>query len=124
VNLAIIAGVAMAVGFGIEEPWGMVTLLAFLMPIIGCQQYRSIARQLAHPFGAGTSHWVLFGPTTVAIAGPMGVTESRYETFQHVWRTTGAVVLRIRRLRSVYVLPIELVPPHELARLHSMIERH
>ncbi len=122
VNLAVLAAIAMAIGFFcIGDPVRMAFLLIIVIPVVGYLQYLTLVRLLRRPYGPGTVHWVLHGPATIVIAGPLGVSEVRYETFQQVWSTTTAVLLRVRHVRTAYLLPIELAPGPELARLRSMV---
>jgi hypothetical protein len=122
INLLVLVGVTIGVGFAVGEPWMGPYLMVVLLPAVFISSYVSVARQLRGPFGAATTHWTLFGEGSMTIAGPLGVTESPYGTFQQAWTGGGAVVLRIRGFRAVHLLPAELVPAPQLDRLLSGVD--
>lgn len=121
-NLAILGGLIIAFGIGVDQPRTAVLLLILLLPAVIGSQYVGLVRRLRRPYGPGTHHWALFRADTVTIGGPFGVTETRYRTFQRVWRTPDALVLTVRGMRTFYVMPGELAPAPQLAQLVAAVD--
>ena len=84
INLLVLVGVTIGVGFAVGEPWMGPYLMVILIPAAFISTYVSMARQLRGPFGAATSHWTLFGEGSMTIAGPLGVTENPSGPFEQV----------------------------------------
>ena len=122
-NLAVLAALVIGFGVAVDVPWMGISLILSVPPLTFLGIRWSLTRQFRGPYGSGTRHWALFGDYSLTIAGPLGVTECRYDTFASVWRTPTVVVLRIRGLPTAYLVPAELVPPPMWSNLLAAVGR-
>lgn len=123
VSNAVIVVVLIAYGIATGQPVVAVAAIVIVFPAVTGLQYLTTGRQLKRLYGAGSRHWVLWGQRAVTMGGPMGSSETPYESLEQVWTTSGAAILRFRSLRSVALLPAALLPPAEESRLRERLSR-
>ncbi len=123
ISNAVIVVALIAFGVVNDQLWVSLVLLVLVFPIVTGMQYLSTSRQLGKLYRAGTEHWVRFGDRAMTVAGPMGLSDFTYDSIEDVWATDTAVLLRMKGLRSVALLPSELFPAAQLARVRERISR-